>query len=282
MWSIYFYNRRIINLFVAVFAVTAFMSCSKKLSDDEMRIIQSSIPKKIFEEQVKSMASELNDYLWEGVRAYADKTDKELANAIYNRQQVVSAFGWENDIFGQALLGDKPGENAALFEKYIDYANTHQTALANQIESIAEVIIKNPSVINKFNNGEAEAALAPFHSLEGMPSDLNINMIGGLENMALDEIDQTEWGTAVMGTFDKPGLSAPDILFAMFRAVEDCAIPKPVYAFYDEDQELWIIGYDNKDAYEITFTKKGDVIQYEYKPTEYSTAYESSKYNVLK
>ena len=115
-----------------------------------------------------------------------------------------------------------------------------------------------------------------------MPSDLNMDMVGGLENMALDETDQAEWGAAVMGEYRKPRLSAPNVLFAMLRAVEDCAMPKPAYAFYDEDQKLWIVGYDNRDAYEITFTQKGDVIQYEYTPTEYSTAYENSRYNVLK
>lgn len=277
------YPRAIIcNLIVAITATVLFTSCSNSLSKDELSIINTNLPAQIFEEQVKSAASELNDYLWEGIREYADKTDDELTTAIYNKHQAVRALGWENDIFGQAFLGDKTEKNAALFEKYIDYANSHQTALADQIESIAKVIIKNPSVISKFNNGDVEEALAPFRSLEGMHSDLNIDMVAGLENMTLDETDQVEWGAAVMGEYNKPCLSAPNVLFAMLRAVKDCAMPKPVYAFYDDDQELWIIGYDNKDAYEITFTKKGDVIQYEYSPTEYSTAYENSRYNVLK
>lgn len=269
------------RILVAVVVAMALVSCSTDLSEQELSIIKNNIPDKMFEEEVLSLASDVNSYLWDGVDEYAEKTRKELQTALTKKNAVINYLGWQDDIFGQALLGDKPEKNAGRYEQYVDYVNSHQSAMANLIESIAGVVVKNPEVIKQYNNGDIEKALAPFRSLEGMPSDLNVEMLGS-GNGVLDEMDQCGWGEAVMGSYDKPSMSAPVILDAVFQALSDCSKPKPVYAVYDEDEELWVVGYDNEEAIKLEFTEKGDVLHYEYIFTEYSDAYAKSKYNVLK
>ena len=84
-----------------------------------------------------------------------------------------------------------------------------------------------------------------------------------------------------MGEYRRPRLSSSAVLCAVLCAMSYVDKPKAVYAVYDDEREAWEVGYNNKDAYFVTFEIKGDVLRYEYSPTRYSAELAKSELNAL-
>ena len=258
-------------------------SCEQTLTEDEKKVITTDIPKEMFREIVMATADELDDFLWDGVVNYAEETGDRVQRKIDERNSTAAFLGGNMFDFAE-LFGTSTNEiYAREYNNYILYANNHRSDLLELVNKMSEVIANNPSIAYSYASGCLDQVpMSYFQKVSSdLPSSINEIFVDGTDNLTMDSSDKVSWGEAVMGEYRRPRLSSSAVLCAVLCAMSYVDKPKAVYAVYDDEREAWEVGYNNKDAYYITFEIKGDVLRYEYSPTRYSAELAKSELNAL-
>lgn len=99
---------------------------------------------------------------------------------------------------------------------------------------------------------------------------------------AFNPEDAAGWAKVIMGDFEHPKYSVIPVIYFVNKTLSNIQKPSVVYAVYNEDEKGWEIGYSNEKAFNVEFSKLGDVVKYKYTPIEYEEAYINSKTNVLR
>lgn len=258
-------------------------SCEQTLTEDEKKVITTDIPKEMFREIVMATADELDDFLWDGVVNYAEETGERVQRKIDERNRTAAFLGGNMFDFAE-LFGTSTNEiYAKEYNNYILYANNHRSDLLELVNKMSEVIANNPSIAYSYASGCLDQVpMSYFQKVSSdLPSSINEIFVDGTDNLTMDSSDKVSWGEAIMGEYRRPRLSSSAVLCAVLCAMSYVDKPKAVYAVYDDEREAWEVGYNNKDAYFVTFEIKGDVLRYEYTPTRYSAELAKSELNAL-
>lgn len=270
---------RLLNSLLISTCVIVFSSCGETLSSDEKSVIENDLADILYEENMLYQASSLDDYLYEAVDAYLDKCHDEMQSKIDSYNTSASLFGgWDAaELFGSS----GPEIFSGLYYRYLNYANDNREKMADLIEEVTRVVVDNPQILDKFEEGET-FSLAPFSKIEGLPEYISDDELAIYRDLSLSEANMEEWGEMVMGPLKKPCFSTMAVICATLKALCLVNYPVAVYAIYDEEEKGWIVGYDTEDAYFVKFKTKGDVLEFEYSPHDYQAVYIDSINNKLK
>ena len=260
-----------------------FSSCKPTLSETELKIINTDIPKELYAANVLEAVDpqDLYDELWEGVREYITqqkrtikKNERDLANNPF-----FSGFsGLINILDGMDGGSSNPSNK---LERYIDFCNDHNEYLLDAVYKVTEVIQKNPGLTLEHVGDSEDLSLAAFSDVREMPETTFGPNFAQLSSNAIDYSNRANFGRCLMGDYNAPKYSVDVVVAQVLLRAEDVEMPRPVYAVYDEEEELWLIGYNSKDAIAIQFEKEGKSIHYIWHPIEYYAGFVDSKENML-
>ena len=272
------------NWYLLLVLFIIMVSCKKEptLSESELNIIKNKIPESLYKAALLEVNEPVYNYLWEGIKEYADQVQEEVERKI-NQNNVASALFGGNIFDIGELFGTSDNRlYANQYYSYIEYANKHNQDLYNLIESLTEIISEDPSILRIFNEtGWETESLTQFSGIKYMPSSISWNTFQQYENHELDNHEQVWWGKMIMGSSRHPAISGSTAFYIIGKIMSQIEYPHLVYAVYDEETKSWDVGYDNEEAFNIAFTKREDIIHYDYNPASFSQAYINSKLNYL-
>lgn len=271
---------RWINFTLTALFIAILSSCGKSLNDYEKSIIENDMAEVAYEENLWIQASSLDDYLYEAVEAYADKGHEEMQSKIDSYNASVSLFGggWDvAELFGTSA----PELYERTYYRYVDYANDNLGNIEDVVRKVTEIIVENPIILYRFDN-EENFSLASFQTIGSIPESIPAEELDNYKNLSLSKANKAEWGEMVMGTLKNPRFSPTAVIWATLKALSLIDYPEAEYAVYDDEEDGWEVGYDTGYAYLIKFVHKGDILEYQYSPTEYFEGYVDSKNNKLK
>lgn len=256
-------------------------SCGKSLDKNEKSVIENDLAEIVYKENLWYVAGGIDDYFYEAVEAYADKGHEEMQAKIDNYSATSSLFGggWDlAELFGSST----PEIYRRTYYRYINYANDNRKNMAYVINEVTEIVENNPDILDKFEE-EANFSLLPFRNIEGLSSEyVSAKELSKYKNLSFSNANKEEWGELIMGPLKNPHFSSVAVVCGTLKALSFVDFPEAVYALYDEKEKAWEVGYDSEDAYLVNFVKKGDILEFQYSPTEYYEGYIESKTNKLK
>ncbi len=270
------------SLFISVIILLAMTACEHKLSENERSVMANDLPKELFKEKVGAVGLQLGEYLTDAVSEYSESLRNNLQKEIDERNAADALWGGGNAFDVYELFGTSTNEMIAkTYNKYINYVNGHIDEISEMSSEMIQVLGEHPEFIDKFKNESQETiSLEIFKGIKNVPISISGSSLD-FGMLTLDETDKYDWGEILMGKYNKPQISVPAILYASILAVEYLEKPKLVYVIYDEDTDSWDAGYDSEQALNVVFKTKGDILQYEYAPTQYNKEFIESKLNVI-
>lgn len=257
-------------------------SCGENLNEIELDIIKKEIPSEIYQEVAFQSAEKLDDYIFEGLQEYVDAMKSQVMREMQEHRQSVALFGdWD---IGSAVFGapSKEEKLANRYNSYIDFANRNRQRIYETIMGEAEIIAKDPTVLNKFSSPENEISLEIFSKLEFIPASMNRETFNKYLDIPFNKKDIQKWGEAILPYSNKPSIQFDALTVAVIKMMKNVSLPKAVYAVYNKDLKAWNVGYDTEQAYIVTFIIDNDVENWDMEETSYIEAYINSKGNVLK
>lgn len=271
---------QLLLLSIAIMMVAT--SCTKELSEDEQDVIHNHISKELYQAEVSYIGNQLGGYLNEAVSDYAETLGNQIQKKIDERNATNALFG--GSMFDMAeLFGTTTNDLIAKqYYRYIDYINSNMNDMVEMAMGMTTILGKHPEFIKQFENGIPDTvSLEIFSSLNNVPGSISGKSLD-FGTLTLDDTDKEDWGEILMGNYKEPQMSVPAVLYTSILAVENLKEPKAVYAVYDDDSDSWDVGYDSQQAVRVGFKLKGDVLAYEYSPTQYNEVYIKSDFNALK
>ena len=272
------------NWYLLLVLFIIMVSCKKEptLSESELNIIKNKIPESLYKATLLEVNEPVYNYLWEGVKEYADQVQEEMERKINQNNAASALFGGNMFDIGELFGTSTNRLYANQYYSYIEYANKHNQDLYNLIEAITEMISEDPSILRIFyETGWETKSLSQFSGTKYMPSSISWSLFQEYENHDLNNYEQVWWGKMIMGTSKHPAISGSCAFYIVGKVMSQIEHPQLVYAVYEEETKAWDIGYDNEEAFSISFTEREDIIHYDYHPVSFSQAYINSKLNYL-
>lgn len=269
------------NLFLVILLV-GFASCNSiSLSEQERKIITHNLSDYLYKESFEEYSQPIYEYLWGCVDEFSDNEKIKVEKKIRERNALDAFLGGSWDV--AELFGTTTNQlYINEYNKYINYVNSHNEDLYDLVFALINNISESPEILEIFNSvGWESESLEQFSGIRYMPRSISWDTFRDYENHEIDNENQLWWGKMVMGPLKHPSLSGTTVFYVVGKVLSQIEKPEAVYAVYDKEKKSWEIGYNTEQALEVKFTKKGDLINYEYMPCSYESAYINSKLNEL-
>lgn len=260
-----------------------FTACKPTLSKTELKIINTDIPQELYAANVTEAVNPQNLYneLWEGVGEYIKQQEriiKKNERSLANNPFAAGFADLANILDGMGGGASKPSNK---LERYIDFCNDHNEYLLDAVNKVTEVVQKHPGLTLEYVGDSDNLSLAAFSEIREMPETTFGPNFGQLSSTPIDYSNRANFGRCLMGEYNAPKYSVDVVVAQVMLRAKDVKIPYPVYAVFDEEEEMWLIGYNNEDAIAIQFEKDGKRVHYVWHPVGYYSGFVDSKENML-